>query len=134
MTKEEKKILSLFPPEFIKKKCEEQDLKEKLLFLALCPESDRKMIADESLMSAKDLYRISYLLQSLGLENYASSFLLQSITLLEELGKKLEMNADNITLEEIEKDTKVHIQWLKDFVNQLPSASLKPYVKRIFQI
>lgn len=119
------------PEEFQKIK-ELQIEKEKILFLALCSESDSKLILNEEKMTVRDFERITYLLQQLGLHNYCAAFGIRHSDLLKELGKQIEYDVLNDTAD---ADTEMFLRkhWDDAFLSQLPKGKIRTYLKKLFE-
>lgn len=111
---------------------QEQINKERLIFISLCSDEDRKRINGEINMQLRDFERIGYLLDSLGLNYFLTEFERNHPGLL-------------MLLNEEDLDIKIHArkrskswqdmmaQWFEVFCEQLPSPTMKPYFEQIFK-
>lgn len=120
--------------ELFKKMRKEQIRKEKLLFLALCSESDRQRINGEQELQVNDFDRICYLLDSLGLENFLLHFENTYGDLLEQLGNQILTSLDDLDEKGIEQECYTRVQWLQDFCMHLPTPELAEHFKELFNI
>lgn len=105
--------------------------KEELLFLALCSESDSKLILNEEPMTVRDFERITYLLQQLGLHNYCIDFGIQHSDLMEELGDQIEYD---ILHDTADADAEMFLRqhWDDAFLEQLPDGKVRRGLKKLF--
>ena len=109
-------------------------IKEKYLYLALCSDEDRQRIEGNIEMDIRNFERMSYILETLGLDNFNAYFENKYNDFLTQLAKQIEYAMENETLEDEEKEAECYQQWLCDFSNQLPSPILKDYVNHIFAL
>lgn len=79
------------------KRCYEKKLQsERLLFLSICPESDRILLKNNNLsMSLQDFDRILFLLEALELSNYSNHLQMQHADLLDQLATGIEQDVAN---------------------------------------
>lgn len=112
----------------------EQVRKERLLFLALCSETDRLLISGQQELSLDDFNRISYLLESLGLLNYCVAFEMEHSDLLRMAGRNIIEKQGTLDKRQVDIEICTYIQWMKDFCNQLPTPEITVYLKELFEI
>lgn len=112
----------------------EQVRKERLIFLALCPETDRLLIRGQRELTLDDFNRISYLLESLGLTNYCVTFEMEHSDLLRMAGRDIIEEQRFLDKRQIDVEFCTYIQWIKDFCNQLPTPEITAHLKELFEI
>lgn len=122
-----------FDPNVKKRLLKVNEEKEKYLFLALCPQSDRELIQNKKGITLEDFDRISYLLYKLGLNCYEIRFQMEHKDLLQQLGEQIKSEVENDTVD-IAKELMKHEQWLNDFIRQLPTPHMQKCLQQLFQI
>lgn len=111
----------------IKKMSETQIKKEKCLFLSMCSIADEEMILERRPLTIEDFGRISYLLQTLGLENYCVDFQMCHADLLEQLANQIQ-NETELEQVDIANELSKREQWFDDFIQHLVSDRMKKYI------
>lgn len=111
---------------------DEQVKKEKLLFLALCSERDRKYINLEADLPPAEFERIVYLLYTLGFQNFLLEFEVEHKDLLSQIGQqiieRLEMQSD------IDEEMAKADSWQREFCNGLCDPIMRYYVEILFHL
>jgi len=117
-----------------KKPYEERTEKEKLLFLALCNEKDRELINGKEKLNLRDFERMTYLLATLGFNDYLLDFQLEHEDLMVKLVEKIE---DDLNRRE-EADSFVILdivnRWSRNFCDQMPDCTMKYYMELLFDL
>jgi hypothetical protein len=116
-----------FDEEMLTKWEEKQAEKQFYLFLALCPESDRKLLLSEEKMTVKDFERIQYLIDSLGLETLHCHFLKEHPEMTEALGEKNSSEKELFATDVKGKFNEI-MQWQNDFIAQVPESSVRTFL------
>lgn len=121
-------------PDAVKRYHKEKLRSERLLFLAICPEADRLLLEKkDSPISLQDFERITFLLGALGLSDFSNHLQMKHSDLLEQLATNIEKELSekhfNLQLEFDKTD-----QWEKDFCEQLPTETMKHYIRQLFYI
>jgi hypothetical protein len=106
---------------------DKQAKKQFYLFLAVCPESDRKLLLSEEKMTVKDFERIQYLIDSLGLETLHSHFLKEHPEMTEALGSKNSSEKELFATDVKGKFNEI-MQWQDDFIAQVPESSVQAFL------
>lgn len=120
-------------PKIVKRYLQTQVMKERCLYLALCPANDIPKLLGNEPVSSEDFSRISYLMERMGLQNLCCHFQMQH-------KKLLCAEADKILrdLEDDSADTEKEIQqldiWEKEFLKQLPTERMKKILGELFFI
>lgn len=121
-------------PQLVKQTRDRQASKEKLLYMTLCSPEDRRKINGDSEMTVHDFERISYLLEVIGLPNFALQFDAQHLELLDKLGKEIEYDVENTDVQKLWQDKSNLRHCLEDFHNQLPSPILQTYFDELLKL
>lgn len=117
----------------VKKHYEESQVnKEWFLFLALCSDDDRALLSQKSKMNLEDFDRISYLMMNLGLEKLQIYFTMQHLDLLQQSGRQIEEN--NASTIDVEKEVERAGIWEKEFLDQLPSEKMRYFLEKALYI
>ncbi|MDD2979300.1 MAG: hypothetical protein PHN80_04940 [Hespellia sp.] len=117
------------------KRCYEKKLRsERLLFLSICPESDRILLEKNNLsMSLQDFDRILFLLEALELSNYSNHLQMQHADLLDQLATGIEQDVAD-PQHNVQQDLDRADKWKIDFCNELPNETMKAYIRQLFYI
>ena len=111
---------------------ETQVCKERFLFLALCSDYDRELLAGNKEMNIEDFDRLQCLMTNLGLENLHGEFLMEYPELMSVLGAQLE---DDETIDEdMDKKMKEMAQWYREFLVQLPSEKMRYFISKVLSV
>ena len=121
-------------PELFKSRRDKHAEKEKLLFLSMCSERDRKLINSEDELTVEDFDRIGYLLETLGFDNFGWNFSFSHQELLNKLGSQIESEVGGLVKLNLKETFETTNQWARDFCEGIPSDEMKPYIKKIFYI
>lgn len=111
---------------------QEQINKERLIFISLCSDDDRKRINGKMSMQLRDFERLCYLLDSLGL-NYFLAELERNHPKLLRLLKEEDLDMKIRTHKRSQSWQDMMAQWFEVFCEQLPSPTMKPYFEQIFK-
>lgn len=89
--------------------------KQKMQFLDLCSESDKKRINGLIDISVRDFERIIFLLDMLDFKDYLVEFENEHLDLLEELGKTIENDYSSVNFQAAQRESDVYEEWYTDF-------------------
>ncbi|MCR0264751.1 hypothetical protein MKC73_12680 [[Clostridium] innocuum] len=107
--------------------------KEKNLFLALCSPKDAEIIQGKRSPSLEEYEHISYLLDKLGLTDYAVFFQMKHKNLLDKLAEQIQTEIETDSID-IECECARYEAWLEAFLSQLPTDRIRHYVRQVFDM
>ena len=108
---------------------------QRLLYLALCPQSDREVLTYQKDMTIKDFERITYLLEQLNFDEYCFYLEKEYEHFIEDLGKEI---LNNLVPKKDRKSKRAcrkaqleeAQQWSEDFCLSLPE-SIREYIMEL---
>lgn len=106
---------------------------ERLIFLALCSETDRLLLEENAPVSLLDFERITYLLETLGLSNLCNYLQMNHQDLFEQLANGIEKELSD-TYFNLQIEISRAEQWQTDFCEKLPTEDMKHYMSQLFYI
>lgn len=120
-------------PQIVKRYLQTQVMKERCLYLALCPINDIPILLENESPSAEDFSRITYLMERMGLQNLCCDFQMQHKALLCAEADKILRDLENDFVD-TEKEIKQLDIWDKYFLEQLPTQRMKRILKELLFI